>query len=135
MKRSEFRELVREVLSEALPEIFDIISEIVESNNKPIIVESNKQDLSSIKQHVRGSISERGYDLPSNQNVENKASRVKSPSVPNNPKGVVNGETYASGRGIMEWFEKSNGKIPPQTEFKHSDSQIEDYINKKFRKK
>lgn len=135
MKRSEFRELVREVLSETLPEIFDIISEIVESNNRPIIVESNKQDLSSIKQHVRGAISERGYDFPSNQNVENKSSRIKSPSVPNNPKGVVNGETYASGRGIMEWFEKSNGKIPPKTEFKHSDSQIEDYINKKFGKK
>lgn len=135
MKRSELRQLIREVLSEALPEIFSIISEIVEeNNNKPIVAESNRIDLSSIKAHVNNSITDRGYgemgvDLPK------PSIQPKPYAIPNNPKGIVNGEKYVSGKGIMEWLEKTGGPVRPTTEFKHTESQIEDFINKKFGQK
>jgi len=129
MKRSEFRELIREVLIESLPEIIEIVSEITEGSNREsssLVEMTRPPDLSVLRSHVAQATS-RGYDeLPSGP------SRATSGKIPNNPKAVVNGEVFASGKGIMEWFAGENGKLPAPTEFKHSKDQMDGFMSKRF---
>lgn len=132
MKRSEFRELIREVLIESLPEIIEIISEITEYNREETttrsVVEATKPDISLLRSHVSQAVS-RGYDeLPDGPS----RAVISNIPTPNNPKAIVNGEVFASGKGIMEWFAKGQGKLPPPTEFKHTEDAMGDFMKKRF---
>ena len=117
------KEGVAEALAEMLPEIVSMIQEglsapiHIQSNS---LVEATQNDdrLSLIRQKYREANPNSGVgysDLPK----------------PENPKAIVNGETFASGKGILEWFsETKNGESKTTT--KVSEKKMEEFMAKKF---
>jgi hypothetical protein len=122
MKKSEFKALVKEAMMEILPDLMEIMAENLNESYKPQTVRQTP-DLSLIRNQFKSGVSgEKGYDdMPS-------APRTPPPQTET---AVIGGEQYTSGKGIMEWF----GEVAvakPMTEFKHSATQMNDYMEKKF---
>ena len=109
MKKSQFKALIKEAMLEILPDLMEVMVKGMNENYVPQTV-NQTADLSLIRQQVA-------------------ANRVDE-SAPNE-KAIVEGEVYASGKGIMEWFGDQNVK-PTLSEFKHSPDQMDDYISKRF---
>lgn len=126
MKKSEFKALIKEAMLEILPEIMKVMVENVNENYNPQSVQQ-KPDLTLIRQHI-SQATETGqkYD---GIGVQPVSPRNQAP----NPREVLDGgETYASGKGIMEWFGSQAGKVKPQSEFNHSADQMDEFMAKKF---
>ena len=124
MKKTEFKALIKEAMMEILPDLMEIM---VENMNtiQPVVVENSVRqtpDLTLIRQHAADARGEQGYDgLP------------KPPvDTPKNEKAIVDGEVFASGKGIMEWFAGKKAAGRPQSGFAHSPDQMDDFIAKKF---
>lgn len=135
MTKSELKGLIKEAMLEILPDLMEIMAESINENYAPVQSVKQKPDLTLVRQHAaeasRGS--GRGeYELDEDM-LPVKRNRAKSSApVPNNPKEIIDGEVFASGAGIMEWYQKAGGKAPPPSEFKHTPEQMEEFVSKKF---
>jgi hypothetical protein len=123
MKKSELQSLIRETVSGVLIDMLPEIISMVQENSQGQIVESNFKG----KDNGPSLIREKYKRLN-----PNSGAGYNLPSKPDNPKGVVNGETYASGKGIMEWFSKRGGKTAPQREFSYTEEDMEKFKKKLF---
>lgn len=114
------REVATEVVAEMLPEIVSMVQEGMEVPRESSLVESSREpDLELIRKRYKEANpnSGAGYgDIPK----------------PKNPKAVVNGETFASGKGIMEWFSSQGGKSAPAKGVGHTEKDIENFMAKRF---
>jgi len=138
MKRSQLKDLIQEAVIELLPDLIDILTEnINESIKKSMIIENMDSesrtryhiDKSMIRQHVDGAIKNRGYDeIPGEPIAERRSSNIPKP---NNPIEVINGEKFVSGKGILEWYNKT-GPANLQPEFKHSEDEIGKFMKDRF---
>ena len=130
MKKSEFKKLVHEAVLEMLPELIEIIREntINESYTPPTSVQQ-KPDLTLVRQSAERRA---GYDDKDFPNAGPTYRAIQNAPAPPNPKAVIDGETFASGKGIMEWFSAQGGPTTPTTEFKHSEQDMKDFMAKKF---
>lgn len=124
LNKKQFRQMIREVttevVAEMLPEIVSMVKEGVETPRESSLVESSREpDLELIRKRYReanpGSASVYG-DIPR----------------PDNPKAVINGEHFASGKGIMEWFNSQGGKSAPAKGTGHTERDIEKFMAKRF---
>ena len=122
MKKSELKSIIKEALTEVLPEALREV--LTEKTQKNSTILDEKMDLASLYKNNRSSDISYGLD----DHAPRKVSNVKAPS---NPKGKMdNGEFFASGKGILEWFSKSGGKtiekpLAPSEE-------IDEFISKKL---
>lgn len=131
--KSNLKELLREVLVEVLPEVLQeimdpyasmsdvekYINEVIGEDTTPKYIKRTPID--------RSQLTTGGNPYGSN----NTASSVSPMSAPDNKRGVVNGESFASGQGLLEWFSKT--KKPDHvelSEFKHKTSDIDALIKK-----
>ncbi len=132
MKKTELKEIVKEALVEILPEVLMMMNEqIQQTPSGQSLVEESKPDLDLIRSKYRDSKKTGGGDFYSESLSPSPTISQRSNPRPNNPKGVVNGEQFASGKGILEWFASQ----PPQVnngEFKHTEKDMNDFISKKF---
>jgi hypothetical protein len=112
MKKSEFKQLIKEALIEVLPVV---LPSILEEINQP----ANTSLL------TRNDVKER-FNLS-----KPKAISVEKPS---NERTGFNGEPYASGKGLMEWYKKSTDgqSLPTESEFKHTDDELNAFIKSKI---
>ena len=132
MKRSELKELVKEAMLEILPDLMEIMvenmrDELHEAYSPPESVKQ-KPDLDYIRQAYKPTTSASEYtglgEIPN---------RTTSTKAPKNPKAIIEGESFASGKGIMDWFQNSVSKDKPKvSEFKHSEKQMQEFMSKKF---
>lgn len=133
MKKSEFNKLVREAMLEMLPELIEIIREnVINEEYAPTRSVKQKPDLDLVRQHVRDASAGGGYSDGDFANAGPTMRAVRNAPPAPNPKTIVDGETFASGKGIMEWFTAQGGKEPVVSDFKHSPDQMDDFISKKF---
>lgn len=129
MKKSQFKELIKEAMLEILPDIMEIMSESL--NENLTVTQASKPDLTLVRQHAAKAKSKGpAYDLEDGTRFATNPS--PSVATPNNPKGIVDGEVYASGQGLMEWYRKAGGKAAPAREFKHTDDDMDAFLSKKF---
>lgn len=132
MKKSEFNKLVREAMLEMLPELIDVIRENINESYTPPTSVQQKPDLTLVRQHAQEARGHTGYDMEDFQHAgPTMRKAINAPPAPN-PKAVIDGETYASGLNIMEWFKGTGGSVTQKSEFKHSDDQMNDFIARKF---
>ena len=86
-------------------------------NYQPQVIEAQQRSVntSNVREHFQAARGKRDdySDLPS----PTRQSTHRGPA-PNNPKAIVNGETFVSGKGILEWYAKDNGKLVLQPEHK-----------------
>jgi len=132
MKKSEFKELVKEAMMEILPELMEIMAENLSESWTPPQSVRQTPDLTLVRQHA-SQASGGGHDYGLDENFLPARPRARSSApTPNNPKEMIDGEVFASGQGIMEWYQKAGGKAQPSSEFKHTPEQMEDFMKKKF---
>ncbi len=132
MKRSELKDLIKEALAEILPDIMEVVVETINESmyqpQRPMTRE--KPDTTLLRQHVKGAVGSvtdyRGIDEAA------PTRNVHRGPAPENPKEIIGGEVFASGKGIMEWFELENGRIPAPSEFKHTEKDMDNYLSKRF---
>jgi hypothetical protein len=105
MKKSELKSIIKEALVEVLPEVLNEI--LTQKPAKKGGFQEEKIDLVKVFSESR-SAPETPYDFDGEpRSLKSYAGSVPAP---NNPKGEVrNGEKYASGKGILEWFAQSKG--------------------------
>ena len=128
MKKSQLKEIIKEAMLEILPELMEIMAESL--NENLTVVQASKPDLTLVRQHAaKAKSTGPAYDLEEGTVF---TTRPSSSAAPNNPKAIVDGEAFASGKGIMEWYQRAGGKAAPQREFKHSEDDMDRFINKKF---
>ena len=133
MKKSEFNNLVREAMMEMLPELIEIIREnVINESYTPTNTVKQKPDLTLVRQHYQAASGGGGYDDKDFANAGPSYRAVRNAPPAPNPKAVIEGETFASGKNIMEWFAAQGGKEPIVSDFKHSQDQMDDFIAKKF---
>jgi len=135
MKKSELKEIVKEALVEILPEVLMLMNEQLQENvsRQTSLVEVSEPDLDLIRSKFRQAQDVNGVSEFYGDSLSPSPMRGSARGVPKNETGVVNGEHFASGKGILEWFAKQGGKSPTQhSEFKHTDKQMNDFIAKKF---
>ena len=125
MKRSELKDIIKEAMMEILPDLMEIMVENMMTEGYAPQSVQQKPDLTLVRQRfTQGASGGGGYDdMPD-------APKTHVP-MPPNPKTVIEGEPFASGKGIMEWFGKT-ATAPKMTEFNHSEDQMEDFMQKKF---
>jgi hypothetical protein len=135
MRRSELKDLIKEAMLEILPDLMEIMAENINENYSPPTSVRQKPDLTLVRQHAAEASRGTGrgeYELDEDM-LPVKRHRAKSSApIPNNPKEVINGEVFASGAGIMEWYQNAGGKAPPPSEFKHTEKQMNEFLSKKF---
>ena len=112
MKKSEFKALLRETLMEILPDVIRIVNESNMSNNHRNNL-SESPGISAIHTSPRKLVGKSGYE-----------------TLPENPKEIINGEKFVSGKGILEWRAKQAGMNLPQTEFNHSEKDVENLLGR-----
>lgn len=134
MKKSEFKELVREAVIEMLPDILEIVMENINEAYGSTKSVKQKPDLTLVRQHVKEAAGDVGYGDDLVPNVAPAPKKMSGVPKPNNPKEEINGEVFASGKGIMEWFSGQHGtevkKIEKKTQ--HNNDRMDDFIAKKF---
>lgn len=127
MKRSELTEIIKSVVIEMLPDLVEVITEQVRSDMRQMIEERSmirsEPDLDLIRSKFRDGV--KGDDKPYGGTPR------RAPKTPNNPKSIVDGEQYASGKGIMEWFTAQGGKAP-QTDAGYSQDDMDEFMKKRF---
>lgn len=125
MKKSELKSIIKEAMMEILPELMEIMAENINESYTPSNTVMQKPDLTLVRQHYSDANGNNGntYD-----GMGGQPSRAVAP----NPKAMVDGEHFASGKNIMEWFNKEHNNKPAQREFTHSDNQMADYMKEKF---
>lgn len=133
MKKSELKKMIKEgveeALTEMLPDLVEMIKEGVETSSstsisqEPSLVEStrNEDQLSLIRQKFR----------QANPESNSSYTGLPKPPKPDNPKAVVNGETFASGKGILEWFTNSKVANNKAKDAAH-ENKMKDFMEKKF---
>lgn len=137
MKRSEFKALVKEAMMEILPELMEIMAENIQAN-APVIenrVTAVKPDLNLIRAHASRAVDNvDDYALDENGVPVKSRPRLRSNvPQPENPRELVGGEYFASGKGIMEWFAGNGGAASPvPSEFNHSEDQMAQFMRQKF---
>lgn len=134
MKKSKFNELVREAMLEMLPELIEIIRENVINEGYTAPTQNTvqqKPDLTLVRQHVQAA-SGGGGDYGEFSNAGPTMRNVRNAPPSPNEKAVIDGETYASGKGILEWFESQGGKEATTSEFKHGNDQMDEFVAQKF---
>ena len=131
MKKSKFNELVREAMLEMLPELMEIIRENINESYIPQNSVQQQPDLTLVRQHFKEA-SGGGGDYAEFDNVGQTMRNVRNAPPAPNPKTMIDGEQFASGKNIMEWFTKQGGKEAVVSEFKHSADQMDDFLAKKF---
>lgn len=118
MTKDQFKMLVKEALIEVLPDVIRIVNE---SSNSPSIQETQLEGLSrpsSIDSYIQETLSERSNNRTSQYNLDN-------------PRQVINGTPYASGKGVLEWFaNKKKPDVIEHREFKHRDDDVNSYLSK-----
>lgn len=132
MKRSQLKRMIEESIIEMLPEIIEIITENIEieqPKQKPQLLQT--PDLTLIRQHAKAATGGRsGYDdLPSNDIRTEVAAR--SIPAPSNPKAVIGGEVFASGKGIIEWYSKQSTENI-NSELNVSNNDMNEFMRKRF---
>lgn len=125
MKKSELKEIIKEALVEILPEVLTLMNEQLDRPSSESLVESIRDEdgLNLIRSKFREA-------NPSGHDYGLGGSGLSS--TPNNPKAKVNGENFASGKGILEWFASQGGQQVNNGEFKHTQEDMDDFISKKF---
>ena len=113
MKKSAFKALLRETLMEVLPDVIRIVNESYGVNN-------HKNNLS---------------ETPNISAIHSGRKRLTDSIVyenlPNNPKENIDGKTYVSGKGIMEWVKKRGGTLPAvESEFNHTEEDVNKLLGK-----
>lgn len=138
MKRSEIKELIKEAMLEVLPDLVEIMVESLNENyeqpepTRVVQTIQQPQQNRSVREHFRAASGVgRGNDYGDLPSPPVRESSHRGPA-PNNPKAVIGGETYVSGKGILEWFAKDNGKLVMQPEFKVGKDQMDDFMQKRF---
>jgi len=119
MKKSEFKSLIKEAMMEILPELMEIMADNLNESYVPQTVRQ-EPDMTLVRSsHIQ---QEGGYDdMPTGPRL----------SAPKNPKTIIEGETFVSGKNIMEWVRTQKVGSKP-SEFNHTPNQMEDYMSKKF---
>ncbi len=132
MKKSEFKDLIKEAMMEILPELMEIMAENLNESWTPTRSVQQTPDLTLVRQHAsEASGGQHDYGLDDNFMPTRNRAKSSAP-IPNNEKGIVDGEVYASGNGILEWYQNAGGKAEPTGEFKHTPDQMNDFMAKKF---
>jgi len=111
MKKSELKTLIYETVQEA---IGDALSGI-ELNERVEVARNPAEDRMSLANKLQRTNDTSPYGMP----------KLKTE--------VVNGETYTSGQGILEWFNKDKD-CEIKTQSKVSGQQIDGLINRVFKK-
>lgn len=132
MTKSELRKLIVEILEDVLPVYVDSRLTNITSN---IVSELRAQTISTVdsetlRKHLKEAIAgETTYDNIPTPVVRTKNIPSRNVPPPKNEKAIVDGEVYASGKNLLEWFKKTGGPLPPsEPEFKYSEEEISDYI-------
>ena len=121
MKKKELVELIIETIYSELP---DIISEIKSSLKEELIAEGQQGNGDDIRRRVREEFRKINPDQTKMGAPEGKNLAVE-----------YDGEIVASGKGVLEWFAGQKGNaIKEQSEFKHSDKKLTDFMSKTFGK-
>ena len=125
MKKSELKEIIKEALVEILPEVLTLMNEQLDRPSSESLVESIRDEdgLNLIRSKFREA-NPRGHDYGLGGSGLSSA--------PKNQKANINGEHFASGKGILEWFASQGGKQVNNGEFKHTQEDMDDFISKKF---
>ena len=116
--------LVKEALIEVLPDVIRTINEAQGSNYNYEL----PQKPSSIENFISETLENRSYGYSSLQRPSNKPLK--------NQRQVINGEHYASGQGILDWYIKDKKPdVIEHKEFKHSDQDMNKFIGNMIGKK
>ena len=136
MKRSELKAIIKEALVEILPEVLMLMNEQMEVQPTTLGLStqvseqvSTPADLDLIRSKFRDSQGgDNGYGEIGGRPV---AQRSTTPP-PANPKAIIDGEKFASGKGIMEWFGKQGRVTPDGINTQERESKMNDFVAKKF---
>ena len=128
MKKSELKEIIKEALVEILPEVLMLMNEQLDRPSGESLVESVRDEdgLNLIRSKFREA-NPKGYDY----GLGGSGLSSHTPA-PENQQAKINGEHYASGKGILEWFASQGGKNVNNGEFKHTQEDMDNFISKKF---
>ena len=134
MKRLQLKEMIQESIIEMLPEIIEIIQENLNEVEQP---KQNRliqtPDLTLIRKHAMEARGSGGYDdFPSDNVFVESSPALKNIPPAANPKAIIGGEVFASGKGIMEWFAKGNGKLLPKSELSVQSKDMDEFMRKRF---
>lgn len=110
--------MLKEALLEVLPDVLRALNE-EKQPKKPMF---NEEKIGSLIDAYKPQTSKEDFSYE----IEEKSKPSKS-SMPNNPKKVINGEKFVSGKGVLEWFSNQNDPIK-NSEFNHSEKDMDDFI-------
>jgi len=121
MKRSELKAIIKEALIEALPSVLLTINE-AQKLPTTIAKPSLKENISSTPKF--GSTKKK--TLNPYGDIEEIRQQVKVPPIEETSDRV----DITRGIGILEWFAKEGGPVVTESEFGHTDEDVENLLKK-----
>jgi len=126
--------MLKEILVEVLPDVLEeilspyahmsdiekYINETIGEDSIPTFVENTNRPRPTINRSM----------LTSGGEFYDKQKPVSTASKPTNERGIVNGESYASGQGLLEWFKKEKPSEIAPSEFTHASGDVDALIKR-----
>lgn len=113
MKISALKKMIKEAVREVVKEELVLMERRMVKRNQKLMQEApapqpvGKSGIDEIRERFQRS--QGGKSLSDYAGIDERAparSRART-SEPDNPKTIVDGEVFASGKGVLEWFAKS----------------------------